>query len=135
LSNSFKRCRRTSQIVQRVPNVRKASSRTSSWANLHPSCLAIHMLGARPSRTTQKGQRWIWVHLRRNQKIHQVDRVQATRKIQRSKSSRVHPRHYALLWNTQPHHYRFRFPFYSYRVQKLGIRLWYQYRLCVSCTP
>jgi hypothetical protein len=59
LANSFERCRRTSQTVQRVPNVRKASSRTSSRPNLHPSCLAICMLGAGSSRTTQKGQRWI----------------------------------------------------------------------------
>jgi hypothetical protein len=59
LANSFERCRRTSQTVQRVPNVNKASSRTSSRPNLHPSCLAVRMLGAGSSRTTQKNQRWI----------------------------------------------------------------------------
>jgi hypothetical protein len=111
LANNFERCRRSSQTVQRVPNVRKTSSRTSSRANMHPSCLAVRMLGARPSRTTQKTQRWIWVRLRRNRQIHQVDRVQAAHKIQHSKSSWVHPRHYAPLRNTQPRHHRFGFPF------------------------
>jgi hypothetical protein len=114
LANSFERCRIIIQTVQRVPNVHKASSRTSSRANLHPSCLAVCMLGAGPSRSTQKGQRWFWVHLRRNRQIHQVDRVQAARKIQRNKSSRVHPGHHAPLQNTQPRHHRFVFPFYSY---------------------
>jgi hypothetical protein len=125
LADSFERWRRISQTMQRVLNVRKASSRTSSWANLHPSCLAIRMLGVGLSRTTQKGQRWFWVHLCRNRQIHQVDRVQAARKIQCNKSSRVHLRHYAPLWNTQLRHYRFGFPFYSYRIQKLGSRLRY----------
>jgi hypothetical protein len=37
---------------------------------LHPSCLAIHMLGAESSRTTQEGQRRIWVHLCCNWQIH-----------------------------------------------------------------
>jgi transposase InsO family protein len=69
LANSFERCRRTSQTVQRVPNVRKASSRAYSRANLHSSYLAVRMLGARPSRATQKGQRWIWLHLRRNRQF------------------------------------------------------------------
>jgi hypothetical protein len=54
LVNNLERCRRTSQTVQRVLNVREASSQT----NLHMSHLAVRMLGARPSRTTQKGQRW-----------------------------------------------------------------------------
>jgi hypothetical protein len=40
-----------------------------------------------------------------------VDRVQAACKIQRSKSSQVHPRHYAPLRNTQLCHHRFGFPF------------------------
>jgi hypothetical protein len=135
LANSFERCRRTSQTVQRVPNVLEASSCISSWTNLYPSCLTVRMLGVRPSRTTQKGQGWIWVHLRCNRQIHQVDRVQAARKIQRGKSSQVHPRHYAPLQNTQPRHHRFGFPFYSYWVQKLGTRLRHQYRLCISYTP
>jgi hypothetical protein len=56
---ALKRCRRTSQTVQRVPNVHKASSRTSTQPNLHPSCLTIRMLGAGSSKTTQKGQRRI----------------------------------------------------------------------------
>jgi hypothetical protein len=56
---SLERCRRTSQIVQRVPNVRKTSTCSSIRPNLHPSCLAVRMLGARSSRTTQKGQRRI----------------------------------------------------------------------------
>jgi hypothetical protein len=64
-----------------------------------------------------------------------VDWVQATRKIQRSKSSRVYPRHHASLRNTQPRHHRFGFPFYSYQIQKLGTKLWHQYKLYVSCTP
>jgi hypothetical protein len=50
--------KRTSQTVQRVSNVREASSHTSSRTNLHPSRLAVRKLEARPSRSTQKGQRW-----------------------------------------------------------------------------
>jgi hypothetical protein len=38
------------------------------------------------------------------------------------------------LRNTQSRHHRFEFPFYSHQVQKLGTRLWHQYRLCISCT-
>jgi hypothetical protein len=58
LADSFEICRRISQTMQRVPNVRKASSRINSRTNLHPSCLSVRMLGARPSRTTQKDERW-----------------------------------------------------------------------------
>jgi hypothetical protein len=115
LANSLERCGRTSQTLQRVSNVREASSHTSSRTNFHPSCLAICMLGPRPSRSTQKGQRWFWI-LRRNRQIHQVDQVQAARKIQCSKSSRVHPRHHAPFWNTQPNHHRLGFPFYRYQI-------------------
>jgi hypothetical protein len=121
--------------VQRVPNVCKTSSRTSTWPNLHRSCLTVRMLEARSSRTTQEGQRRIWVHFHCNRQIHQMDRIQAARKVQRSKSSWVHLKHHAPLWNTQSRHHRFGFPFYSHRIQKLGLGLRHQYRLCISCKP
>jgi hypothetical protein len=64
-----------------------------------------------------------------------MDRIQAARKVQRSKSSWVHLKHHAPLWNTQSRHHRFGFPFYSHRIQKLGLGLRHQYRLCISCKP
>jgi hypothetical protein len=66
LANSLEGCRRTSHKVQRMPNVRKASSRASTRPNLHPAYSAVRMLRVGSSRTTQKGQRRIWVHLRCN---------------------------------------------------------------------
>jgi hypothetical protein len=70
LANSLEGCLRNSQKVQRVPNVCKASSCTNTWPNLHPSCLAVRMLWAGSSRTTKKGPRQIWVHLRCNRQFH-----------------------------------------------------------------
>jgi hypothetical protein len=116
LANSLERCRRTSQTVQRVLNVCMASSHTSTQPNLHPSCLAVRMLGTGWSRTTQKGQMRIWVHLHCNWQIHQMDQIQVACEVECNKSSRVHPRHHAPLQNTQLRHHRFRFPFYNHQV-------------------
>ena len=126
LANRFKRRRRTCQKIQRLPNVCKTSPRTSSQSYLHPTRLAFFLLGARSSRTPKKSKRRLRVHLRSNRQIHQVDWIQTTREVQRNQSSRVHPRHYAPLRHAQSNHHRSRLPLHSYRIQKLGTRLWFQ---------
>ena len=120
--------------MQKLSDVRKTSSCASPQPHLHSTRLAFLLLGAGSSGTSQESKGRFRVHLCSNRQVHQVDRIQTTRKIQRSQSGRVHPRYYAPLRHAQSNHHRFGCSLHSYRIQKLGTGLWLQYRLRISRT-